>query len=394
MAMKKLTAGMFVAVTIMTSTGQSQTNIPAKSSWTNNVTIKGDVRFRHEIINDDSKLNSDNETYTRQRDRIRARLGVEAKVNDNAKLGIAFSTGQNDPVSGNQTIGDAWQKKDIRLDQAFFDWSLIKTDPTLLNLVGGKQKNPFMPFGNVSDLVWDPDVTPEGLVLKGQTGNDKITIGSSLGYLWIQERSANSDDSLLYAGQGFVKFLPMSEVTLTLGGTYYGYQNIQGKDVIDWENKNNAYGNSTTKGSVSGSTTNKAWASEFNPVELFASLDVFTWRLPVSIYGQTVKNNDASTSFDSGFLYGISLGKAKSPKTYELGYSYAKLEKDAVLGALTDSDRWGGGTDGKGHKIYGKYVIAKNFQVGLTYFLDDKTISEASKTRDYSRMQADLMYSF
>ena len=116
--------------------------------------------------------------------------------------------------------------------------------------------------------------------------------------------------------------------------------------------------------------------------------------LPVSIYGQTVKNNDASTDFDSGYLYGISFGKAKNPKTFEVGYRFAELEKDAVLGCLTDSDRWGGGTDGKGHKVYGKYQIAKNFQVGLTYFMDEKKISDASKTTDYNRMQADLIYSF
>ena len=77
-----------------------------------------------------------------------------------------------------------------------------------------------------------------------------------------------------------------------------------------------------------------------------------------------------------------------------MGYSYAELQKDATLGALTDSDRWGGGTDGKGHKFVAKYQIKKNLQIGASYFLDDKVIADASKTTDYNRMQLDLIASF
>lgn len=395
MTMRQLTASMFVTA-IMASTGlaqQARTNTFDKSSWTDKVTIKGDIRYRYDAITDDSKLNSSEKTYTRQRDRLRARLDVEAKPSDTLKIGIGFSTEKN-PVSGNQTLGDAWQKKDMMLNLGYFDWTLVANDPTSLNLVGGKQKNPFQPMGSCQDLVWDNDATPEGLVLRGQTGNEMITLGSNLGYMWIQERPAGNDDSMLYVGQGFVKIQPMPETALTLGGTYYDYSNIQGQNVLDWENKNNSYGNSTKSGSVSGSTTNKTWASEFKPIELFASLDVFVWDFPVSIFGQTVKNNDASTKFDSGFQYGISFGKAKNAKTFEVGYAYQELEKDAVLGALTDSDRWGGGTDGKGSKVYGKYAVSKNMSISLTYFMNDKTISDASKTRDLSRMLVDLVYSF
>lgn len=398
MTMKKVITKMVVIVGFAASSAvaqqAAQPAAPAQKSWTDKVTVKGDIRYRYETIDDDSKVNSDKDTYTRQRDRIRARLDVEAKPSDTVKLGIGFSTGQNDPVSGNQTIGDVWQKKDMKLNLAYFDWTLLANDPTSINLVGGKQKNPFQPMGSCQDLVWDNDATPEGLVLKGQTGNDTITIGSNLGYMWIQERSADKDDSMLYVGQGYIKIQPMPEISLTLGGTYYSYSKIQGMDVLDWEGKNSGYGNTTKTGSIVGSTTNKAWASEYKPIELFAGVDVFVMEFPISVFAQTVKNNDASTAFDSGMQYGISFGKAKNPRTFEVGYVYQKLEKDAVLGALTDSDRWGGGTDGKGSKVYGKYAVSKNLTVGLTYFVDDKGIADASKTADYKRMQADLVYAF
>ena len=61
---------------------------------------------------------------------------------------------------------------------------------------------------------------------------------------------------------------------------------------------------------------------------------------------------------------------------------------------FTDSDRWGGGTDGQGHKVYGKYQIMKNLQGGVTFFKCDKKISDAAKTADYDRLQVDLLASF
>jgi len=366
---------------------------PVQKSWTDSVTVKGDIRYRYETIDDASKKDASKDTYTRERERIRARLDVEAKPSDTVKIGIGFSTGQSDPVSGNQTMGDVLQKKDMKLNLAYFDWTLFSNDPTSLNLVGGKQKNPFQPLGSCQDLVWDNDATLEGLVLKGQTGTETITLGANLGYMWIQERSTGNDDSMLYVGQGFVKFQPKPEITLTLGASYYDYTKIQGENVMDWESKNNPYGNSTKEGSIIGSTTNKAYSSGFKPVELFCGADVFIMEFPISIFAQTVNNGDAS-KLNKGMQYGISFGKAKNPNTFEVGYAYQKLEKDAVLGALTDSDRWGGGTDGKGSKVWGKYAVSKNMSVGLTYFIDDKTISDASKTTDYKRLQADLVYSF
>jgi hypothetical protein len=88
------------------------------------------------------------------------------------------------------------------------------------------------------------------------------------------------------------------------------------------------------------------------------------------------------------------VGKAKNPQSFELGASYAKLEKDATFGAWTDSDRWGGGTDGSGYKLYAKYMIMKYLMGQITYFKDDKGISAAHGGLDYNRWQFDLTASF
>ncbi len=371
----------------------AQTSAPqqtaAQKSWTDNITVKGDIRYRFEQIGDDSKLNAAGETYSRNRNRIRARLGVEAKVNNNLKAAVELSTGQMDPISGNQTIGDGLVKKEMRLSLAYADYSFFGDNPNEGHALAGKMKNPFMT--QLDDLVWDGDLSMEGLALKGQAGTGLATFLGTAGYMWIQERS-DKDDTILLGGQGAVKLEFKPEIALTVGGTYYSYQNIEGYDVIDWEGKNNSYGNSTVHGSVSGTTTNKAWASKFAPVVYFGQLDLWIGMIgvPLSLYAQGLTNVDAD-GYDQGQMYGLSLGKAKNPRTWELGYSWAKLEKDATLGMFTDSDRWGGGTDGKGHKIFGKYQIMKGLQAGVSYFLDERKIADPESTKDYDRLQIDIL---
>jgi hypothetical protein len=365
--------------------------VTVPKTWADSITFKGDIRYRYESINDDSQLDADKETFTRERERIRARLGLEAKCNDNLKAGIQMSTGQSDPVSGNQTIGDGFAKDDFKLSLAYFDYNFFGDNPNELHLVGGKMNNPFETLPD--DLVWDGDLTPEGLAIKGQLPAGAVTLALNASSFWVQERSKDDNDLMMYGAQPIARIEFMPEVSLSLGGSYYGYQDMEGYDVIDWENKNNSYGNSTTKGSVSGSTTNKAWATEFTPILYFAKLDVWALDTPFSFFAQGLSNTDAD-EYDQGHMFGASVGKAKNPKTWELGYSYAELEKDSTVGMFTDSDRWGGGTDGSGHKIYGKYQVMKNLQLGATYFLDEKKISDPEKTTDYDRLQLDLVASF
>ena len=373
-----------------TNVPPSSASVPPAKTWADKITLKGDLRYRYESINDDSKHDAAGETYTRQRDRLRARLRAEAKCNENLKAGVEVSTGQGDPISGNQTLGDGFAKKDFRLSLAYLDYSLLGDSPHELHGIAGKMKNPFLTMPD--DLVWDPDLSPEGVAAQGRWIRGIATLLANGGYMWIQERS-DRDDLMLYAGQGALKLEFAPEVALTLGVSYYGFQNMQGYDVVDWESKNNAYGNSTANGTVSGTTTNKAWACEFTPVVYFAQLDLWVAGKPLAVYAQELSNSDA-TSLDQGHLYGVSLGKAKNPRTWELGYNYAELEKDATVGMFTDSDRWGGGTDGKGHKVYGKYQLMKNLQAAVSYFFDEKKISDPAKKTDYDRLQVDLVANF
>ena len=318
--------------------------------------------------------------------------GRTPSCSDQLKAGLELSTGGADPVSGNQTLGGGFDKEEFRLNQAYADYSFFGENPNELHAIAGKMKNPFITTAGRPGA-GTPTPTPEGLAAKGQYTAGLATLFANGGYFWVEER-ADTSDLMLYAGQAAAKLQFVPEVALTLGATYYGFQNMAGYDVVDWEKKNNAYGNSTQDGTVSGTTTNKAWKTEYTPMVYFAQLDLWVFGKPLAFYVQQLTNPEAD-DLDQGQSYGVSLGKAKNLKTWELGYSYAKLEKDATVGFLTDSDRWGGGTDGQGHKVYGKYQLLKNAQLGATYFFaNEKKISDAAKTTDYDRLQIDLSVNF
>jgi hypothetical protein len=310
---------------------------------------------------------------------------VEAKCNANLKGSIGLSTGTNDPISGNQTLTDGAGKKEMRLDTAYFDYSLFGEKPDEVHLLGGKMNNPLITFPD--DLLWDPDLRPEGLAVRSQMARGPVTVFANGSYQWLLERK-DRGDAVLWTGQAAVRFQLRPEITVTLGGTYCDYHGIRGLDVIDWEGKNNAYGNSTRDDG-----SNKAWAAGFTPTVYAMQADLWLFRMPIGLFVQGVTNPDAD-QFEQGHLYGLTVGKAKNPKTWEINYTYTELQRDAVPGLFTDSDRWGGGTDGKGSKLVAKYQIMKGLQAGASYFIDKKKISDPAKTKDYNRLQVDLLALF
>jgi hypothetical protein len=346
-------------------------------SWIDNMTIKGDVGYRFELISEEGKDDQ-------QRDRIRVRLGAETKVADDLKTEIELSSGGANPISAYQTIGDSFGRKEFRLNLAYLQWKPADG----ATLTGGKMRNPFV---DVGCMIWDADVTPEGLAAQASQKIGAAQLLAAAGYLWIQERSA-ADDTRLYAGQIGVKFALSDAASLLVGGSYYGFDQMEGVDVVDWENKGNAYGNSTVRGTVSGSVTNKAYATDFGEVEGFAKLAMRVG-IPVEVYGQYAVNLDADAN-DTAYLGGVTLGKASAPKTAEAGYLYRRVEKDATPGFMTDSETWGGGTDGRGHRVFGRYQLAKAVQVCANYFMSEKSIADEKKTHDYDKFNAEVVVKF
>ncbi|MFZ0035194.1 MAG: putative porin [Sedimentisphaerales bacterium] len=361
------------------------TAVPDSLKWAEKVKLSGDFRYRHESI--DSQKNSKDQFGT-NRNRIRARLGIDVKVNDDWDLGFRLATGAADPASTNQSLENGFQKKDIWLDLAYFNWHPKSIER--LNVYGGKMPLPFYRAGN-NQLIWDDDVNPEGLAAKyviplGKADNLYINGGG----FWLKADEGATGGAAVWGLQSYLKHDFENKDYLLGGLSLYASDNLKNKEGLY---KSSGTGSSKFGNTMSGLGTTASpyiYEMNYNVLEGFAEYGFTVADLPASVYGSYVKNTAANTSEDSGWLIGTTLNKAKEPGSWEFGYNYRDVKKDAVVGVLTDSDFIGGGTDGKGHMLCGKYQLTKNIQATLTYFLAQKSDSDDT----YRRLMADLIFKF
>jgi hypothetical protein len=366
--------------------------------WTKRIALAGDFRLRYEgdyfdagngiFIKPDGPTQLLNSTVDRQQVRIRARLNVTAKVNDEVEAGFGLATGNtSNPVSTNATLGDSLNKKSILLDLAYMKWNPASN----LTLWGGRFASPW--FG--SDLVWDTDINFDGVAF---TYKPKLTSTLSMfltgGAFPIQEIEFSSRDKWLYAGQLGLQYRDEKRLTATLAAAFYDFEhtvgevNTGGIDVStgkpislgdkDWtapqfQQKGNTIINIDPTGLQSNAKM--AYAAEFRELNIGASLNLGFWDpLRVVLMGDYVNNIgydkasvDALTGHDvkketEGYQFGLTVGY---PSTRERGQwkllaNYKYLESDAVMDAFADSDFHLGGTNAKGWTAGGDLGIGKN----------------------------------
>jgi len=128
------------------------------SASINELELYGDARFRYEIRQGDT---DSHDTLQRNQPRYRLRLGLRGTLADDWFFGVRLETGTN-PRSSNITFGDdsangpfAKNSDGIFVGQAYLGYKGFKD----ITLTVGKMANPM-----VSTLmIWDPDITPEGL---------------------------------------------------------------------------------------------------------------------------------------------------------------------------------------------------------------------------------------
>jgi len=371
--MRKLMIMTLAAAGVLSAMGVAKAE---ETHWSDGISMKGDLRFRYEWIDKEGK-------DTRNRFRIRARLALKGEVNEDVDVHLRLASGSGDPVSRNQTLDGGFSSKDFRLDQAYVDWHPEVVEG--VSLWAGKMKQPFVV---VKDLIWDGDLTPEGAAIKYKLGGEALDVMANLAVLMPEERSSD-DDTYLYGVQLAGKAHPGDGVSVLGGVSWFLYDNMEGFPLLF--DDGNSFGNTTEGGVVdpaTGEASDLVYANDFSEFEAFVKVSVNPG-IPVSVYGDYVLNTDADNE-DTGFMVGVTLGKAKEPGSAQVDYNYRDLEADAVVGAFSDSDYIGGGTGGDGHKIQGKYQLAKNWQFSATLFVTQIEDGDL----DYDRAQVDLIAKF
>lgn len=355
-----ITAGVAAGLTVFTV----PVTVVAQDTWTDSISISGDIRPRFEAIDEDGEIG-------RERGRFRARLKLSADVNDNVTAIIRLATGGGNPVSTNQSFDGGFSRKDIGVDQAYVDW----TPREDIHVLVGKISNPFVRAGDHA-LVWDSDLNPEGVALTWESGIFFGTVGT----LFVEERST-TDDSILLAVQGGATFDLADNGSLTAGVSYYDYSNTQGATPF-------------YDGSARGNSVDLAGnlLYDYNQVEVFAEWSFMAGDYPLSVFADFVQNGEAVGN-DTGYAFGVAFGKAADPGTWQASWAWQDLEADAVVATFTDSDFGGGGTDASGHVFKTKYALADNWALGGTFFLNEVDAA-AGNEHDYSRLQLDLEFKF
>ncbi len=378
------------------------------SDWAGKLAVKGDLRYRYEMISDETVNAAGVQTTAdRYRDRVRARLNVEAKATDNILVGIGMATTEGgDPRSSNQSLDNVFSRKALDLDLAYFDWTFASWG----HLIGGRMKQPFVKPGQ--SLFWDNDVNPEGLAF---TYNRGMWFASAYNY-WVDEvsgaQSARTADAMLHGLQIGAR-LPIGASTLVLGAHYYDLSAGQGRRgvlfncsnpapalnsatppavVVSSGNNNCANGNSVTGGNGVGVLT-----YDYEVAEVFAEFNTLLGALPLQFWADVAQNQDPD-DLNRAWGAGFRLGAAGNYRTWEVGAAYQSLEKDALFAQLIDSDFGGGVTDTQGFVIRAGFAPVKNWVINATYFLNDLNVDApnavgATKV-DYERLQVDFNVKF
>ena len=358
----------------------AQTNIEqveiseSSTSWTDNIAIQGDFRYRYEEIDVEGK-------DTRERSRIRARAAIIAKLPSNVEVGMGAASGGDDPVSTNQTLGSAGSTKDLRLDLAYAKWHITPD----LYVTAGKYKNPFYK-PQKSGLLWDSDYNPEGLGIGWS--NDMIFVVASGN--WLESDSNQSNQEIFYGVQGGFK-LALGESALTAGVGYYDIP-TRGNTAFNGDG-DEFFGNSMVCLDPED-LQNCLYRYDYEEIEVFANLAMNIFDMPLNVYVDYVQNQ-AVDEYDTGWIAGVKLGKAKGRGNWQLQYQYQDLEKDAVFGLVSDSDFAGGGTDGKGHKLAGAYGMSQSWNLGFTWFIDNEAgEGNLDSPLSYDRFMLDASFKY
>ena len=339
------------------ATGKSA-SLPA---WVQNIKLKGDLRLRYQYKH--AKATNDYKKDTNI-GRIRARLGLEAKINEKLMAGIGIATGSGDPRSTNITFGSYNTKKSIVLDYGYAKYSPF----SWLTLVGGKMQladTLWMP----TDLIWDSDITPEGAILQF---NKKLGSNTSIffntGALIVDaDTSSDTDAPMAYIVQPGVNYKISDNMSLKGAFSFQGFSNVNG-------HKSSSYSGASNTGNTTAGSSSYTYnyqminpALEISIKEPFKAIGLNVESL--KLLGEYVNNLDVSEGA-SGFSCGFKLGNSKVEKwgDWQVKYIYAMLGRDAVLDVLPDSDRYGGKTGMRSHEVSVSYGLGKHTSLGFDVY--------------------------
>lgn len=338
--------------------------------WVKRTKLTGDLRLRYEFADRKSEPE-------RHRGRYRLRVGLLTEVTDKVEVGFGFTTGSGDPRSRNQSMGNSFESPDLRLDYVYASYR----PSSWLTLVAGKFKNPLW---LTSDLLWDSDITPEGVsaLVKYQAGSATELFMNS-GVWVLDERKDEEEDPMMYVVQPGYRLNIGKRFYVQNALTLYQFQNVEGT-VLDYTSKTNTL-----------TPWTKVLRHDYDAYSISAEagykepFGLVPW---VALFGEYINNRTISTQ-DDGHVLGFRFGHQKVSKKgqWQAKWMYRRLERDAWPDIFPDGDAYGGETNTKGQEMIFEFGLLDNVSLALDYYYMRRILGE-SKSEDV--FQADLNFKF
>ena len=364
------------AVCAFTVMALGATAVSAQSSWSERTSIGGDFRLRHEGFFQD-------DTRARQRLRFRARLALDTEINEDVHFGIRLASGDlGNPISTNQTMTDLLTTKPINLDRAFLTYS----PSNAVTIGGGKFGLPV----TRTQMTFDSDLNWEGVYQQFRKTTGLVSVKFVAAQVPLQENKI-SPDAFLFAGYGEVG-VSLETVSWHLSIADYAFRDV---DAVALAQISKDVGRNTNALSVNAQGNTTGFTSGFNLLDIIARATVSTGHpsYPLQLTANMVKNTKAATDEDFGIWVTAAIGRASEPGSFQVTYTFARVERDAALSAFSYSDNRG--TNVSMHEPTVSYMVAPGIHVDFNVVLTKRlSIAAGQLNTLHKRTRLDARISF
>ena len=384
--------------------GERVTKVQADTAYANskirqigNFRLSGDLRYRYEPF-------IQRDQTTRQRQRVRARLTLQGNITDTLFGGLTFATGTlDDPISTNQTFTGFFNRKQIGFDRAWFQWTPKKLLNGHATFGVGKFAYPWIR----TPLTFDNDLNPEGIYtrLNWDFKNPVFKGVSLVGFhLPFFERGGSTSASTGVRADGSDAFIAGGQIQTrwTFGsrvnvGTHIAALNFRNPDFIAQAHSttgaptsgvaNTATGNQPNTNCVRTNTTNQVvgYCSHFFYLDWVTTVSVNTGynRWPINLTfdfnnntratriiqrGTASPTGQVSNPERSAYWAEIQFGRLSEVEDIQFGYTFARVERDAVITAFNESD-FRAGSNLRQHRLNFNYRWFNNVTLNYAIWL-------------------------
>lgn len=355
-----------------------------------NFDFSGDIRLRYEPFFGGTL------SQNRHRERIRLRFNALATLSNELTGGFSLaSNDERNPISSNQTLTDFFKRKPINIDRAFVQYKPNWFKP--LALTGGKFPIPWYR----TEMTFDNNLNPEGFsqVLSFDINNSALTRLKFVGFELPFHERRNFDDSFLFGGQVQTYWKFGASMNFAAYAGFYEWHRAD--PVLAAQVADTLSGNSNTNTAAPGN----GFASKFGLLDLIGRLDINTGssRWPLMLQLDFVNNtracaNVALTTCNSrdrsGWWAEGQLGRTSELHDIKFGYTFIRIEREAVLAAFNFSDLRQS-TNVVTHRLNFGYQAYRNVTLNYTLLVGRALTTVSSPTEPWlKRMQFDAVYKF